>query len=88
MQSRLNIAAWVALLLGAAIVLASCAQLDEFVTPNPATGIAPIKEVGNTIVEIGQGVGLSPWAQIVAGALSLFGGGYLLFRKIQKVRAK
>ena len=87
-SSTLNTVAWAVFLLGVVILIASCTQLDRFVTPDPVTGVAPIDNVGKTIVDIGTGVGLSPWAQIGAGALSLLGGGYLLWRRIQKARSK
>lgn len=87
MLRKLDVVAWTILIVGAVALIASCTALDKFVTPDPDTGVAPIEEVGETIVAIGESAGLTPWAQIAAGALSLLGGGYLLWRRIQKARA-
>lgn len=88
MRRTLDLLAWTLFLSGAAFLIVSCAQLDKFVTPDPVTGVAPIDDVGKTIIEVGEGLGLTPWAQIGAGALSILGATYLLWRRIQKARAK
>jgi uncharacterized membrane protein YphA (DoxX/SURF4 family) len=73
--------------LGLVLLVAGCAQLDEFFTPDPVTGVSPANEAGDTIRDVGRSVGLTPWGEIGAGILGLVGAGYLLFRKIQRVRA-
>lgn len=73
--------------LGLILLVAGCAQLDEFFTPDPVTGVSPANEVGDTIRDTGKGLGLAPWGEIGAGILGLIGAGYLLVRKIQRVRA-
>lgn len=74
--------------LGLVLLVAGCAQLDKFFTPDPVTGVAPSAEVGKTIEDVGRGLGLSPWGEIASGALALFGGAYLLIRKIRKAAGK
>lgn len=72
---------------GVVLLVAGCAQLDEFFTPDPVTGVSPANEVGDMVRDAGRSVGLAPWGEIGAGVLGLVGAGYLLVRKIQRVRA-
>jgi hypothetical protein len=62
--------------------LAGCALMDSATGYNPVTGeVAPDAPI-NTAIEVAEGFG--PWGSVIAGAIGLAAGGYVLVRKIQK----
>lgn len=67
------------------LLIASCAPLDNFFIPDPATGVSQADQVGNTMTTVGTAVGGgAPWLEIGAGALSVIGAAYILIRRVQK----
>jgi len=62
--------------------LYGCGTIDGVVGYDPTTGVVAPDAPINTVIDTAEGFG--PWGAIVAGALGLLAGGYVLVRKIQK----
>jgi hypothetical protein len=66
-----------------ALAIAGCAAMDSFFTPDPETNVSPAQEVGQSIVDAGDGAIAGPYGEIGLAALMLIQNGYLLVRRIQ-----
>lgn len=90
-QNRWNLLAAVAFatlfFCGALLLMSGCAELDKVFIPDPVTGVSQADQAGQHIKDAANTFGFSPWGEIAAGALSVFGAGYILIRRIRKATA-